>query len=130
MDRNLMNISKVESYLNSIIDNVVSDNTFVGTLPSTIKSEWKDMVLIDCSDGFGDYDAYGRGYVLIWLYVKPNSDGTKNVAHMSRLESRLNEVIQNARDPHYIINRRGTYQDYDDARQWHCNIVEININIV
>lgn len=130
MDKNYINISKIESYLNGIIDNVVSDNTYVGTLPSTIKNEWKDMVLIDCANGVGDMDAYGFGVVLIWLYVRPNADGSKNVALMSKLEQKLNEVIANASDTHYILNRRDTYQDYDNNRQWHCNIVEINLKIV
>ncbi|MGN0929349.1 MAG: hypothetical protein ACI4N3_01780 [Alphaproteobacteria bacterium] len=88
------------------------------------------MVLIDCVNGISDMDAYGFGVVLIWLYVRPNSDGSKNVALMSKLEQKLNDVIRNSNDPHYRLNRRDTYQDYDDSRQWHCNIVEINLHIV
>ena len=45
-----INISKIETYLNDILDNVVSDNTFFTSLPdaSVIQSsDWKDMVLID-----------------------------------------------------------------------------------
>lgn len=129
MNKDNINISKIETYLNGIIDNVVSHNTYVGTLPSTIKADWKDMVLIDCANGIGDMDAYGFGVVLIWLYARPNSDGTKNVSTMSKLEQKLNEVIQNSPSSEYRISRRDTYQDYDTSRQWHCNIVELNIQI-
>ena len=48
MNKDTLNISKIETYLNSIIDNVVSKNTYAGTLPDIIKSDWADMCLIDC----------------------------------------------------------------------------------
>lgn len=129
MNKNNINISKIESYLNSIIDKVVSDNTYVGTLPTTIDAKWVDMVLIDCSNSVYDMDAMGKTTVLVWLYAKPNTNGTKNVAIMSRLEQKLNEVIQSANDPTYQINRRFTYQYFDNDRKWHCNIVELNLQI-
>ena len=129
MNKDNINISKIETYLNSIIDNKVSENTYAGTLPDTIKSEWSDMVLIDCDTAIQDLDAYGSGVVLIWLYTKPRGDGAKNTALMSQLERKLNEVIENANDNTYRISRRNTYSDYDSDRKWHCNIVELNILI-
>lgn len=130
MDSNYLNISKIETYIVGIIDNVVSDNTFAGTLPTTINAAWSDMVLVDCVNAIGDLDALGKGVVLVWLYAKPRADGTKNVALMSKLEKKLNDVINAANDRHYIISRRDTYSEYDEARKWHCNIVELNITIV
>lgn len=130
MDSNYLNISKIETYIVGIIDNVVSDNTFAGTLPTTINAAWSNMVLVDCVNAIGDLDALGKGVVLVWLYAKPRTDGTKNVALMSKLEKKLNDVINAANDRHYIISRRDTYSEYDEARKWHCNIVELNITIV
>ena len=130
MDSNYLNISKIETYIVGIIDNVVSDNTFAGTLPTKINAAWSDMVLVDCVNAIGDLDALGKGVVLVWLYAKPRTDGTKNVALMSKLEKKLNDVINAANDRHYIISRRDTYSEYDEARKWHCNIVELNITIV
>ena len=49
------NTSNVEEYLYSIIQGVVSDYTFAGTLPSAIGSTWDDMVLIDCDLPMTDY---------------------------------------------------------------------------
>ena len=129
MDNNNLNISNIETYLYGIIDNVVSNNTYAGTLPDTIQSSWNDMCLIDCGNAMDDKGAYGKGVVLVWLYAKPRSDGSKNTAVMSSLESKLNSVIENARDGIYQINRRNTYSDYDTNRKWHCNIVELNITI-
>lgn len=130
MDSNYLNISKIETYIVGLIDNAVSDNTFAGTLPTTINAAWSDMVLVDCVNAIGDLDALGKGVVLVWLYAKPRTDGTKNVALMSKLEKKLNDVINAANDRHYIISRRDTYSEYDEARKWHCNIVELNITIV
>jgi hypothetical protein len=129
MNRENINISKIESYLNSIIDNVVSENTYVGTLPSTIQSDWEDMCLIDCGTAISDMTAYGRGVVLVWLYARPLVSGAKNVARMAKMESKLNEVIAGATSRTYQINRRNTYTDYDTERKWHCNIVELNLSI-
>lgn len=129
MDKNNMNISRIETYLHGIIDNKVSKNTYAGTLPDTIKSDWNDMVLVDCANRVSDMDAYGEAIVLIWLYARPFENGSKNVAVMDELETKLNEVIENANDKIYVINRRNTYSDYDSDRQWHCNIVELNVRI-
>jgi hypothetical protein len=129
MDKNNMNISRIETYLHGIIDNKVSKNTYAGTLPDTIKSDWDDMVLVDCANRVSDMDAYGEAIVLVWLYARPFENGSKNVAVMDELETKLNEVIENANDRIYVINRRNTYSDYDSDRQWHCNIVELNVRI-
>ena len=129
MNKENINISKIETYLNSIIDNVVSNNTYVGTLPDTIKSDWEDMCLIDCSTAIADMYAFGGGVVLVWLYARPLASGAKNVARMAALESKLNEVIAGATSRTYQINRRNTYADYDTERKWHCNIVELNLRI-
>lgn len=129
MDRNLLNISSIESYLYSILQGKVSDNTYVGSLPATLQSEWKDICLIDCGSAITDLDALGGGVVLIWLYAKPMA-GIKNVGTLKTMEEKLNEVIKTACHPNYKINRRNTYTDYDADRDWHCNIVELNIVIV
>lgn len=125
-----LNISNIETYLHSIMDGIVSENTYAGTLPDTMKSEWNDMCLIDCCNKLHDFDAYGQGTILIWLYARPRSNGTKNVAIMNDLENKLNYVIQNASNANYSFSRGATYTDYDSTRQWHCNIVELNILIV
>ena len=129
MDKNNMNISKIETYLHSIMDNIVSENTYVGGLPDTIKSEWTDMCLIDCGSAIADMNAYGRGVVLVWLYARPLASGAKNVAQMAKLEGKLNEVIEGATSRTYQITRRNTYSDYDTTRKWHCNIIELNLRI-
>ena len=130
MDKSNLNISKSETYLHSIIDNVVSDNTYVGTLPDTIQTKWNDMCLIEIPNGITDMGAYGVGTILVWLYARPLSSGRKNVSVMSKLEQKLDEVIASATSDKYCINRRSTYTDYDSERKWHCNIVVLNITIL
>lgn len=126
-----MNISQVETYLNRILDNVVSDNTFFGSIPEkeTIDASWNDMVFVEIPNGIEDREGYGQGTALVWLYARPLSSGRKNVAVMSRLEKRLNEVIQDANDDTYFISRRSTYTDYDTSIDWHRNAVEIIVKI-
>lgn len=129
MDSNNLNISSIETYLYDVLQGQVSDNTYVGTLPATIQSEWEDMCLIDCGSAIADLGAFGGGVVLIWLYAKPTG-GVKNVGVLQVMEESLNEAIRDAYHPNYKINRRNTYTDYDADRDWHCNIVELNIVIV
>jgi hypothetical protein len=130
MDKNNLNVSKIETYLHGIIDNVVSNNTYVGTLPDTIQSSWNDMCLIDVGNSIYDLDAYGVGVVHVLLYARPLLSGAKNVAVMSQLEQKLNNAITNATSGTYQIKRRTTYTGYDSERKWHCNIIELNILIV
>ncbi len=133
MDKNKINISEIETYLNSIFDNTISKNTMFGYMleKSAIPDEWQDMVMIDMPNGIEDLDAYGRGTVLVWLYARPLLSGRKNVATMSSLEQKLNQVIKdNNNNSTYAISRRLTYTDYDTDIDWHCNIVELNILIV
>lgn len=129
MDKQYLNISKIESYLYSIVNKKVSSHTFVGTPPEIIREDWQDICVIDVGSNIRDMDAYGAGVVLVWLYARPLANGAKNVAKMSELENKLNEVIAQAHNSAYHINRRATYSDYDSTRKWHCNIVELNIRI-
>jgi len=125
----LFNISKIESYLYSIIYGAVSANTYVGRLPDTIKESWDDMCLIDCSSNIVDEDARARGVVFVSLFARPNTDGSKNVPKMSQLEQSLNAVVRAANDPHYSISRSATFSDYDSKRDWHVNTVQLNIMV-
>lgn len=133
MDANNLNISKIETYLNSILDNVVSKNTFFGYMPdaSIVKSsDWQDMVMVEVPNGIRDMDAYGQGTALVWLYARPLESGRKNVAKMSQLEQKLNEALESAQGDNYSIRRRLTYTDYDTNINWHCNVIELIITIV
>lgn len=132
MNANNLNISKIETYLNGILDNVVSNNTFFGYMPdaSIVKSsDWQDVVMVEIPNGIRDMDAYGQGTILVWLYARPLESGRKNVAKMSELETKLNAVIANAEDKNYQISRRMTFTDYDTDIDWHCNVVEIILKV-
>lgn len=130
MDKDLMNISKVETFFNTLLDNKVSDNTFFTDLPPTINQEWNDIVVVDCGNAIYDMNAYGRGDVLIWLYAKPMSSGAKNVKILSQMETRLNECISSNTDKHYKISRGETYSDYDEQRNLFVNIIVLNLIII
>lgn len=133
MDRNNLKISKIETYLNSIIDNVVSNNTFFTALPddSIVKSsDWKDMVLIDFPMGIKDIDAYGKGEVDVVLYARPLESGKKNVAVMSQLEEKLFEAINNSSSDSYYLKYLDAHSMYDTNINWHCNVITLNILIV
>lgn len=128
-----MNISKVETFLNGVIDNKVSGNTFFGYMPDKSiidASNWQDMVLVEIPNGIEDKDAFGQGTALVWLYARPLESGRKNVAKMSELEKKLNEAISGVSTKDYSIRRRSTYTSYDTNIKWHCNVVEILITIV
>lgn len=131
MDKNNLNISRVETFLNGIFDNVISKNTFFTTMieKETIPNDWQDMCLVEIPNGITDMGAFGVGTVLVWLYARPLSSGRKNVAVMSSLEKKLNDVIATASNADFTLTRRGTYTDYDNSINWHCNCVEVVINI-
>ena len=132
MDKNNLNISKIETYLNSVVDNVVSNNTFFTALPDTSivkSSNWTDMVLIDFPIGIKDLEAYGRGEVDIILYARPLESGKKNVAKMAQLETRLNDAIANATSTSYQLVRDDARSLYDTAIDWHCNVITFILKV-
>lgn len=123
------NTSQVEEYLYTILNGVVSDHTFSGTLPTTIDSSWNDMVLIDCDLPMIDYGPYSSATVYIFLYARPNADGTKKVPLLSLMENKLCDVLDSISDVHYTVNRLSNGADYDTTLQWHRNFVYFNLII-
>lgn len=133
MDINKINISKIETFLYEKIDNVVSKNTFVGSkVPdkTAIPTDWNDIVLIDIPNGVRDFDAYGKGTVLVYLFARPQESGRKNVAVLSKMEASLNEVINTSSNDTYLLKRRLTFTGYDMNIDWHYNVVEITLTIL
>lgn len=131
MNKNNLNISKVETYLNSIFDGVVSENTFFGSIPlkATIPSGWNDMCFIEIPNGIRDKEAFGQGTVLVWLYARPMASGKKNVAALSKMEQIVNNIIASNTNDTYHVSRRMTYTSYDASIDWHCNVVELILKI-
>lgn len=132
MDSNKINISKIETFLNEKIDNVVSKNTFVGSkVPdkTAIPADWKDIVLIDIPNGVRDFEAYGQGTVLVSLFARPMESGRKNVAVLSKMEESLNQVIKSNTDKTYTLSRRLTYTGYNSDIDWHFNTIEVIIKV-
>ena len=133
MDKQNLNISKIETYLNDILNGVVSDNTFFTTYPnvSVVKaSDWKDMVLVDIPSGVRDMDAMGTGTIFIGLYARPLESGRKNVAILSKMEASINEVINTSSNDTYLLKRRLTFTGYDMNIDLHYNVVEITLTIL
>ena len=123
------NTSMVEEYLYSILNGAVSDHTFAGTLPSAIGNEWNDMVLIDCDLPMTDYGTYSAATVYIFLYARPNADGSKNVPLLYDMENSLCDVLDSIHHDHYSVDRLSNGADYDTAINWHRNFVYFNLII-
>ena len=125
-----MNISEVETYLYGLMNNVVSEHTYVGTLPSTIKSDWDDMLLIDCDNGVNDRGGFGSGSILLFTYARPRANGSKNVPLLKELDNKVNDIIKNQDSSgSYYLFRKKTYSDYDNTRNWHCNVIVLGITV-
>ena len=127
MDSNLLNISKIETFFNGLFYKKLTSNLFFTSLPSTIKSSWSEMVLVDAN--ITDNNV-GEGFVNVFLYAKPLGDSKKNVAKLSQMEKTLNGLVESSRDEHYHIAKFKTYSDYDEARKFHFNVVSLTLQIV
>lgn len=133
MDGNKINISKIETFLYERISGKVSDNTYVGSkLPdkAAIPVEWADLCLIDIPNGIKDFDSYGKGTALVYLFARPMESGRKNVAVLSEMEKALNQVIENTSDDTYGLSRRLTFTGFDTNIDWHYNVIEITILVL
>lgn len=132
MEKDNLNISRIETFLNGIIEDKVSSNTFFGYMPDAAivkSSDWTDICMVEFPNGVNDKDAYGLGTALIWLCAKPLPSGKKNVAVLSRLEKNLNNAISGTFEG-FQVQRRLTFTTYSTEINWHCNVVELQILIV
>lgn len=128
MEADLKNISKIEAFLDSLFGKEVSDNTFYTELPPAISRKWADMMLVDCE--VTDLNAYGSGYVYLYLYTKPMQNGAKDVPHISQMESKLNECLASNKNEHYKLSVKGRDSDYDDKRNLFINIIILDLIII
>lgn len=127
MNADKKNISRIEDYFHFLLQEM--DNVYFGTLP-TPSSEWETMVLVDCANAISDFDAFGNGTVLVYLYAKPIGE-KKNTAALNKLEEKLNERLKTYKSPDgYSSSIQWKEADYDETKRLHCVVVAINILIV
>ena len=130
MYKNRLNISDIEKFIVDIIWKKVSDNVFVGDLPSAIDSKLKDMVVIDCSNTINNMNAFGYGTVNIIMYANPTSDGMKDEELLGDMCDMLTICVEENKNPSFGLTIGNTYSDYDTNRKLHCNIVQLKIVII
>ena len=122
-------LSKVENYIYTLLYGKVSTNVYLGSLPATLNTDEEDMVLIDCGLKIDDRDAYAKGPINIFLYVKPLERGRKNIKRMLEMEDALQDIIRNQSDDNYMLNILYTSADYDSTYSMHFNIYALNLII-
>ena len=126
---NRMSTSAMETFFDKLLRGVISDHIFFEELPVSISESWKDFIVVDCLNPFIDHDAYGKGTVLIYLYAKQNSFGTKNVKRLAEMEKKLNQAILDNDDPYYNVTRRGMYSNYNAVNDIYYNVIQLTIII-
>lgn len=124
-----MTVSAVEQFFDGLLRGKLTKNLFFGEIPSSIRKDWKSLVVVDCANAVRDYEAYGAGTVLIYLMSKPNTSGTKDCKQIAELEMKLTELIDSNNDPYYVTSRRGSYGKYDTVNDMFFNVIQINLII-
>lgn len=124
-----ISLSRVENYIYTLLYGKVSNNVYIGSLPATLNTDEEDMVLIDCGLKIDDRDAYAKGPINIFLYVKPLERGRKNIKRMLEMEDALQDIIRNQSDDNYMLNILYTSADYDSTYSMHFNIYALNLII-
>lgn len=129
MNANSLNVSKIESFMVSILEGNVGEAVYVGNPPSTIATSMNSFSVIDVNN-VEDLDAFGRATVLVYLYGRPNANSTKKAALISAMATKMNELIENNTSNNYQLERRSTYSDYDSTRNWFYDVVEVIVKIL
>lgn len=107
----------------------ISDNLFIGNMPATVDSGWKDMVLVDVLS-IKDYGAYAKGSANVFLYAKSvDSRGTKPMRELHKMEIALDKAIKSCNDTHYVIDVNFRDADYDQNRNYYYNVINIDVTI-
>lgn len=122
--------SRAENFFSMLLTKAgISDNLFIGSMPATVDSGWKDMVLVDVLS-LKDYGAYAQGSANVFLYAKSvDSRGTKPVKELYRMELALDKAIESCNDKHYVIDVNYRDADYDQNRNYYYNVINIGITV-
>lgn len=122
--------SRVENFFSMLLTKAgISDNIFIGNIPAAVDSNWKDMVLVDVLS-LKDYGAYAKGSANIFLYAKSvDSQGTKPVKELYRMELALDNAIESCNDDHYVIEVNFRDADYDQNRNYYYNVYNVQVII-
>ena len=132
MINDYINISAIETHLDSVLRGIGLKNVYAGTLPSTLKENVESYVVIDCGSSISDLHAYGRGIVNIFLYARP-TNGMKNVPALSKMEKTFMAALREDKfdNENYSVARELAYQDtgYDSTYNMHFIIKAIHLII-
>lgn len=122
--------SRTENFFSMLLTKAgISDNLFIGNMPATVDSSWKDMVLVDVLS-IKDYGAYAKGSANIFLYAKSvDSHGTKPVKKLYKMETALDKAIESCNDAHYVVDVNFRDADYDQNRNYYYNVINISMTI-
>lgn len=128
-----INISSIETHLESVLRKHVCSRCYAGTLPSALTDGAMDMVVIDCGNTIRDYHAYGYGSVNIYLYAQP-INGQKNVPALSKLEKAFGKALREDKfdNEDYSVARETLLSGtgYDTTYNMHYIIKAIRITIL
>ena len=110
MINDYINISAIETHLDSVLRKKVCKRCYAGRLPATLAEGVMSYVVIDCGFAIRDLHAYGTGIVNIFLYAQP-INGLKNVSAISQLEKAFEKALrEDAFDSeHYTVARETEY---------------------
>lgn len=130
MDNIYKTQSQVENFFSMLLTKAgISKNLFIGSMPATVDSGWKDIVLVDVLS-MRDYDAYAQGSANVFLYAKSvDSRGTKPVKALYEMELALDKAIKECNDKHYVIDINFRDADYDQNRNYYYNVINIGITV-
>lgn len=130
MDRRLKLTSRIENFFSMLLTKAaISDNLFIGDMPSILGDDWKDMVLCDVLS-IRDYGGYCKGQANVFLYAKSlGAQGVKPVKALYGMELKLDNSIEVSRDSHYVIDVNFRDAGYDGNRGYYYNVVNIEVTI-
>lgn len=107
----------------------VSKNLFIGNMPATVDSSWKDMVFVDVLS-IRNKGGYAQGSANVFLYAKSvDSHGTKPVPKLYNMELALKDAVEKCNDRHYSVEINTYDSDYDQNRNYFYNVINVTITV-
>ena len=123
-------VSYIENFFSKLLTaSGASDNIFVGTLPLTTDGDWDDMIYVELQK-MSDRTAFLQGSALIYLYARPTGTPTrKNVTLLNKMEKKVYQAIEDARDDVYAVHTEWSDNGYDDDRNFHFNVISVSVTV-
>lgn len=116
-------LSDIELYAFNLLDDKLTTNTFVGSMPQEFKN---DIFTVIMSPNIKQKNTHANGNILIYIFVK-DINGLKNISVFSNLESKFNDLLEKQTDSEKFLTINNQWGVAEESKGYHGIVNELSV---